>query len=90
MQYVKIHDCANIDFSLKSVMILFSLFKASPLSVLSVEIRQKAEVLSQNTEESGCCIRDGSFEPKVDQIGFKWDKSGNFSDQIYVYFGSPS
>ena len=26
--------------------------------------------------------------PKVGQIGPKWDKSGTFSDQISVHFGS--
>ena len=26
--------------------------------------------------------------PKVGQIGHKWDKSGTFSDQISVHFGS--
>ena len=30
------------------------------------------------------------FGPKVGQIGPKWDKSGTFSDQISVHFGSPS
>ena len=28
------------------------------------------------------------FRPKVGQIGLKWDKSGTFSDQISVHFGS--
>ena len=30
------------------------------------------------------------FEPKVGQISPKWDKSGTYSDQISVHFGSPS
>ena len=29
-----------------------------------------------------------SFGPKVGLIGPKWDKSGPFSDQIWVYFGA--
>ena len=32
--------------------------------------------------------RGVSFDFKVGQIGPKWDKSGNFSDQISVHFGS--
>ena len=30
-------------------------------------------------------IRDGRFSSKVGQIGPKWDKSGDFSDQISVH-----
>ena len=33
-------------------------------------------------------LRDGRFGSKVGQIGPKWDKSGAFSDQISVHFGS--
>ena len=35
-------------------------------------------------------IRNIRFYPKVGQITSKWDKSGTFSDQISVHFGSPS
>ena len=35
-------------------------------------------------------IRDVRFAYKVDQIGPKWDTSGNFSDHISVHFGSAS
>ena len=28
------------------------------------------------------------FGPKMGQIGPKWDKSGTFSDQISVHFGT--
>ena len=32
--------------------------------------------------------RDIRFSPKVGQLSHKWDKSGSFSDQISVHFGS--
>ena len=32
--------------------------------------------------------RDGRFGQKVGQIGTKWDKSGTFSDEIWVYSDS--
>ena len=37
-------------------------------------------------------IRDRGvrFDSKVGQIGPKWDKSGTYSDQISVHFGSES
>ena len=34
--------------------------------------------------------KSGIFELKVGQVGSKWDKSGAFSDQISVHFGSVS
>ena len=48
-------------------------------------------------ENKGVCVwlwrgyvltRDGRFGSKVGQIDPKWDKSGTFSDQISVHFGS--
>ena len=41
--------------------------------------------------EEGRVVRrlDVRCGPKLCQINPKWDKSGSFSDQILVYFGSP-
>ena len=63
-------------------------FKSS--AILHTCTALHVRTITLRVEYTSPAVRDFRFGTKVGQIGNNWDKSGTFSDQISVQFGSAS